>query len=307
MKKKFLIFSEPYDELSGGFVVLHKLCSILNQLGFESYMYPYFDHTEINKCNYFRRHYILTKLRVKNYFRGYKTNPAFTTPVYSGPKNDCWKDWIVIYPEVVFGNPLNAKNVIRWLLHNPGFHSGEVHYGSDELYFKFNTAINDFSFPGSETSTKLLKVIHYPMESYNIRDAESNRAGTAYCIRKGSYKKIAHDLENSILIDGKSHDEVAKIFKRVKTFISYDSYTAYSIFAVLCGCESIVVPDEGVDEKQWYENPKDRYGLSYGFSNIARAKKTSHLVKEHVINEEKKSVENVKQALEEINEFFDDM
>ena len=101
-----------------------------------------------------------------------------------------------------------------------------------------------------------------------------------------------------------SHPEIAGIFKRVKTFISYDTYTAYSRFAVLCGCESVVVPDEGVTKEQWRPNPADRYGVAYGFSDIEAASRTAHLMKEHTLFEERISSENVKNAVIEINDFF---
>ncbi len=304
MKKKFLIFSPSYKETSGGVVALHKMCSILNQVGCESYLYPYFDNCEINKRNFWKPFYMIAGNGFKSLIKGYKTNPVFNTPIYGRKNEGYWDDWVVVYPEIVFGNPLNAKNVVRWFLHQPGYHTGKIYFSSGELYYKFNSAIDNFSFPGSMTSEKHLKVIHYPLELYNMNNISKYRSGTAYCLRKGRDKPIQHDLENSILIDGKSHEEVSEIFKRVKTFISYDSYTAYSLFAVLCGCESIVIPDEGVSEEEWYPNPTDRYGLSYGFSNVERAKVTAHLVKVHVMNEHAKSVDNVKNALLEINEYF---
>lgn len=303
--KKFLIFAPSYDETNGGAIVLHKLCSIMNDLGYESYLYPYYETYEINKKNCVK--YINKSL--KSFFfpwrKKYKTNPAFNTPVLKKIINPLSDEWVVIYPEIVFGNPLGAKNVVRWFLHQPGFHSGKIFYGKDELYFKFNNAINDFSFPGSVTSNQHLKIIHYPLEHYNSNSSDATRHGTAYSLRKTKNKPLQHEAENSILIDGKTHEEVSKIFKSVKTFISYDPYTAYSIFAVLCGCDSIVIPDEGVNENEWYPDPSDRYGISYGFSRLDESRKTAQLVKEHVIEEEKKSVKNVQSCVDEIEAFFE--
>lgn len=312
MSKKYIIFAPSYLETSGGIVVLHKLCSILNDLGHESYLYPSFETYELNKIKpvYTCLRYI--KARLSTIFRPYKTNPAFNTPVWRGKHNDFDDHYIIIYSEIVFGNPLKAKNVVRWLLHQPGFHSGKIYYGQNELYFKFNSAINDFSFPGSVTSSSYLKIIHYPLEYYNMKDIPSNRKGTAYCLRKGKHKKIQHDLKNSILIDGKtntqgkSHKEVSDIFKSVETFISYDTYTAYSIFAVLCGCISIVIPDEGVKKEEWYPNETDRYGLAYGFDEIEieNSKLTAPLVKKHIEKEEKNSIDNVRNFVKEVENYF---
>jgi hypothetical protein len=302
--KKFLIFSVSYDETNGGAIVLHKLCSILNDLGYESYLHPYYESFELNRNNCIKSFNKSLKSFLFPWRKKYKTNPAFNTPVLKKVTRPLSEEWVAIYPEIVFGNPLKAENVVRWFLHQPGFHSGNVFYGKNELYFKFNNAIDDFSFPGSVTSSQHLKVIHYPLEHYNSKSTRSERHGTAYSLRKTKNKPLQHDTENSILIDGKTHEEISRIFKSVKTFISYDPYTAYSIFAVLCGCDSVVIPDEGVDENEWYPDPSDRYGIAYGFARLEESRKTAHLVKDHVIAEEKRSVKNVQSCVDEIEAFF---
>jgi len=308
MTSKFLIVSPPYDERVGGAIVLHKLCAILNGLGYESYLHPYRKHYGLNNKYSVKTWFRKMKYRYRHWkgvYGRYEVNPVFDTPVLHVVDNSLLRDFVVVYPEIVFGNPLNSQRVVRWFLHNPGFHLGRVNYGKNELYFKYHSGIKEFYSSGSVVSDKLLKVVHCPFEYYNLDDVPLDRKGTAYCLRKGKHKPIQHDLNGSILIDGKSNSEIAGIFKRVKTFVSYDTYTAYSRFAVLCGCESVVVPDPGVTKEQWRPNPADRYGLAYGFSDVEAASETAHLVKEYILFEEKKSIENVKSAIIEINEFFD--
>lgn len=303
--KKFIIFTPSYNERSGGIVVLHKLCHLLNELGYDAKIYPYYERFTFDKTNLFKALWQHSKIELKNLFTGFKVNAKFNTPVIKPRSNfNVDRDTVVIYPEIVLGNPLNAKNVVRWLLHQPGFHTGEVMYSPGELLFKFNSAIDDFEYPGSKTSTHELKVIHYPLEHYNLENVADNRQGITYCLRKGKDKPKVRDHSNDTLIDHLSHKEVAKAFKSSKQFISYDTYTAYSIFAVLCGCESIVIPDEGVNENEWYPNDTDRYGISYGLSNVDSAKETAHLVLEHIKNEELKSIANVKTCLRDIEQFF---
>lgn len=303
--KKFLICSPGYNPINGGAIALHKLCDLINIAGERAYLYPMVDNLELNKFNYPKVLFKFFKNQIRSTYRPFKVNQSFNTPVLknlNSIKN--LEDWIVVYPEITFGNPLNAKNVVRWMLHNPGFHTQKIYYQPNELYFKFNSAIEEFHFPGSTTSLNELKVIHYPTEHYNIFGASENRKGTAYCLRKGANKEIVHDLNGSILIDGLSHEAVAKIFKQVKTFISYDTYTAYSIFAVLCGCQSVVIPDPGIEEEQWYPNASDRFGLAYGFKNISKAEMTKHLVLEHITKEQKKSYSNVQKFIFECQSFF---
>lgn len=308
--KKFLIFASSYDEVSGGAIVLHKLCHLLNTLGHESYLYPKYEDYQASRSN-LPRHFV----RMLNHERGirrkhkkFKVNPVFNTPVYKKTNDNFGDDWVVVYPEVTAGNPLRAKNIVRWLLHQPGFHNGKVNYYTNELYFKFNSAIRDFHIYGSVTSENELKICQYPLEHYNTLDLPLDRSGTAHCIRKAVDKDIVHDLNSSISIDGLPHNEAAKILKSVKTFISYDSLTAYSIFASLCGATSIVVPDSGVDIDEWYPDPEDRNGIAYGFSDSEseRAHKTAPLLLDRVLREEAAALQRAKSFVTEVNDFFND-
>lgn len=306
--KKYLIFSPSYNELSGGAIVLHKLCHILNTLGYESYLYPLFKSYEINERYYFKN---IMKVSVQYFIhklKYYRTNESFNTPVFQGRDTGSWKEWIVIYPETVFGNPLNAKNVVRWFLHSPGRHTNKIYYGENELYYDFNDFAKGFSFPGSKLSGNKLYVTHFPLEYYNLDNAfdSSMRSGTAYCLRKGDHKSIVHDLYESILIDGKSHEAVSRIFKKIDTFISYDTHTAYSKFAVLCGAKSIVVPDDNVSVNGWYKNVTDRYGIAYGFdeNELKRASDTSKYVLEDVLSKEEEMFSNVKTFVNEVEDYF---
>src|SRR5690606_7573161 len=130
-----------------------------------------------------------------------------------------------------------------------------------------------------------LKVIHYPLEHYHTTNVSGTRRGTAVCIRKGKGKTFQHDERDAIVIDGKSHEEVAQILNKVSVFVSYDTYTAYSLFAVLCGCDSVVIPDPGVDEASWYPNPTDRDGIAYGFENIEAARASAPRVLPRILAE----------------------
>ncbi|MOA25640.1 hypothetical protein D3C78_1463790 [compost metagenome] len=130
------------------------------------------------------------------------------------------------------------------------------------------------------------------------------RNGVAYCIRKGKGKLERHPMGQGFVIDGKNHDEVSRILKSVKTLISYDVATAYSWFAVLCGAESIVIPDHGVSKEQWRPDPQSRYGIAYGFDDWREANKTAHLLKGYIESLESNGVESVRSFVHQVNLFF---
>ncbi len=302
---KFFIYAPDYDSNSGGSVVLHRLCHLINQVeGYEAYLVP--RKAERIKFNT-KKEFVLSvknslSVTIKR-FRELKVHPDWDTPVCKTSQID-GNNEVVVYPEFTFGNPLNAKNVVRWLLHQPGHFHREFQFGAGELYFKFNSAVKDFEYCYSKTSSQELKVIYYPLDIYNTEEV-TERKIDSHIIRKGYEKDKVHK-DSSICIDGMSHHEVAAVLKQSKRFISYDDYTAYSLFAVLCGCESIVVPNESMTREQWYPNESDRYGLAYGFSEseLEWARNTKHKVLEHIEKEHEKSFDSVRSFLCETSKHF---
>lgn len=293
---KFFIYSPPYDENSGGSIALHRLCHLINTISpYKAYLVPF--SSPIRQK--FRMWKNFTNVHYK---KNYLIHKKWITPLW--PRNEIPQNAITIYPETIEGNPLNTKHVVRWLLHQPGFHTGNINYGDNELYFKFNSAIRDFSYKNSRLSTNELKVIYYPIDIYYASKIEKS-IKTCYMVRKGKNKTFCHPTD-AILLDGKSHHEIAEIFRKSKRFICYDDYTAYSIFAILCDCESIVVPDGNMTIEEWYPNKNDRFGIAYGFSEeqLQWAKSTKRQVLKHIHEEHKKSEQNVLQCLKEMEKFF---
>ena len=271
-KYKYIIAAESYDSTIGGYVVLHKLCDEINKLGGTAYLVPAYRTYYIT-----RKNIILPLLKLAKEFlrrsRKFRTHEKWNTPIFDVRKlSSIDDDWIVIYPESISGNPLNAKNVVRWLLHHPGFHDPHFFYGVNELYFRFHSGIKVPESLLVNTSDLILTIIDYPMDVYLVEEIDTSRKGSAYLLRKGAGRKIVHDLADSIKVDGLSHIEMAKVLKKVKTFYSYDLYTAYSTFAVLSGCDSVVVPEDGISIDEWIPDKKLRAGIAYGIDNIESAR-----------------------------------
>ncbi|MGA7540804.1 MAG: WavQ [Steroidobacteraceae bacterium] len=284
MKYKYIIYAPPYDENGGGAIALHRLCHLINECGGEAYLHPFVPSFELHHYNAGEIGLYAKAIYDAGNLANYRINETFRTPVLrpqdsSAPGKDC----IVVYPEIAFGNPLRATNVVRWLLHNPGHHTGKIYYGPGEIYYRYaDFCIQDFNYPGSETADTILRIQYIPIDLYREQphDRGAERAGTAYCLRKGRGRPPIHDTAGSILIDGKSHAEIAATFKSVKQFISYDPYTHYSYFAAIAGCESIVAPLENTTKEQWKPNVADRYGLAYGFDDLEFALTTRPLALE---------------------------
>lgn len=282
MDINFIVYAYRYHDDAGGIVVLHKLCHLLNKNGYKASLWPNYKPI-FDKSKFMKSIFKFLKYFRKSIHRKFATNKLWDTPI------SCYKDLqnentVVIYAELVDGNPLNAKNVVRWLLHKPGFHSNKINYSKNELVFYYLKSYID-NLTNINMKNELY-IANNREETYYDKKLDS-REGTCYILRKGKDRQIIHNVKDSILIDGKSHQEIAEIFNRTKMCISYDTYTMYSVYAAMCGCISVVVPDKGILEEEWLPDSKKRYGLAYGFENIETSKQTQKLLLERMKDEEK--------------------
>jgi hypothetical protein len=307
--KKIAIFCSEYQDNSGGIIVMHYLCHLLRGLGVEAYMFPRFGSYFINFAlnndkkywEYLGNNFIKSIEIFKQ--KKYKTNPNFDTPVmFETPPDGFNENWIVIYPENTLGNPLSAKNIVRWLLASPFEHSEIFSVNKGEFLIKHGV-IGTINISGVLTSEMELSIQYNMQDEYYQIDPNNQRSGIAYCIRKGKNKKIIHNLNDSICIDGLGHSEISKIFNRIKTFISYDTATFFSQYAVLCGADSVVIPDNSFNKEQWRSLP-NKQGIAYGFDEIEWAKETKKLLLDYYNQINSQNSIQCKKFIESINEYF---
>jgi len=307
--RKFVIYTYAYTRSTGGIICLHKLCHLINQLGGTAFLHPVnIDVIEVNAVNIVEalrfaeeQRAVYADFKVANFLK----DSPFNTPVtHIFDDKEYGDDWIAVYPEVTWGNPLKARNVVRWLLHNPGYHFGRINYGMNELHIRFGEHFAEYRHPGCTLSDNFLTITDYDFGLFNTDGVAAIRSGTAY-FKRHSYKgPPQHDLTDSVFIhSGLDATEVARIFKTVKTFYSYDPHTAYSHLAVLCGAQSVVIPDP---DRARTDSPVGGrgYGVAYGIENLDEAERTAHLLKPWLQARSDESVESVSAFMKEADEFF---
>lgn len=303
---KFIICTGSYDENVGGSIVPHKLCEFINEYTDSiCYLYRLYQYPILRRGNLLKSVYQTIKVEIGSRLKiisSYDKNSKYV--IKDIPKE--LDDYVVIYLESATDNILNAKNVVRLLLHNPGNFTNLIHYGTGELYFRYGPHFDNFKIKGSKTSEKFINIQSYPTDIYNLNDVSKHRDGNCYALRKGKNRKITHKIEQNVIIDDLSHSEVAKLFKEKKYFISYDTATAYSYLAALCGCISIVVPEIGITTEMWQPDEKLRYGVAYGFSDneIKWAIDTQSLLIEEVNKKQMKNIEITRDFISECQEYF---
>jgi hypothetical protein len=307
---KFIVHLPRYNPNSGGSISLHRLLELLVELGYDSYVLPSRLTAKIRKRNE-------KKISKPFWIYAFRSilKPRKTLTLPNGqvvPLIRLWdlfkspNRWIVIYPEIIPGNPIRARHVVRWFLHTPGFHTGIVDYGSGEYHIDFRKFGSEFQDARSYRAPFSMKVVAFPFHIYNLNGAlpAEERSGLCYMVRKGSYRDIGMDLSTAIRLDGLTHEDCAKIFKRSTQFICFDPHTAYSQFAALCGAQSVVVPEPGVTAEQVYYRDSERYGIAYGFDDLPRAIETVPLIRETMQLEEAEALKIVKRFAEDVQAFF---
>ena len=290
-KPKYIIVTPDYDDTSGGRIALHKLCHELNQLGATAVIWP--DRWVQRKKAYSRLKQF--RLNLKDAIHGV---PFYCHPQLNTPLAKLWgvgaRD-IVVYPEVVAGNPLGSRNVVRWLLHRPGFHTGIVDYNDGDLFFKFA----DFADDPTVTGGNAERLFVFSVNEVYRNQGLAERKGACYLVRKGGDIEIGSSLAGATKIDGLSHSEVATIFNRCEVFYSFDDASMYSCYAAICGCTSVVLPKHYASRQDWVaKNPALQFGVAYGEDDIAHARATQKLVLGHLNSLENESLESVKRFIE---------
>ena len=201
---------------------------------------------------------------------------------------------VVIYCEGTQGNPLNAKNAVRWLLSELGKnvpYDWVNGWGKDELvyYFNFETSFSNKEEMIGKKYKLLTSIYINPLvKNYN----NPLRKGYCHTFRKCHWHKTIRHVHppNSFELLGNKLIDCINIFNKYKIFISYDPLTFLNIIAAICGCISIVVKVDGIpNHAEWlkttavYSYLKDKnidklYGIAYGSEEVQWARDTMHLV-----------------------------
>ena len=297
-KCKFIMYAPPYDEQSGGSIVLHKLCDLLNKQGHTALLWP------MSKPRFTWGRPLHFCARAAAYYgsrlyrKRFSVRKAFDTPI--AVDSDI-ADSIVIYPETVNNNPLSAAHYARWFLHRPGFHTGKYKYKNGELYFCYQEAFNSpelgMIYGGKLTVTESFRDI------YKFTNT-APRTKICHMVRKGKGRRDLPSLANCWVVDDLGHHELAGAFNECTHCYFYDLHTMYSAYAVLCGCIPIIVPLPGVNKEQWIPEEELRLGLAYGEGDISHALATRDLLIARMDRDEELNNESVRRFVAVVRDFF---
>lgn len=263
----------------GGQVVLSELCRCLNKIGFDAriFLLHSFPTTEKDLLIFSKREHFIVNIKLalaiflnrlfptlgfnKKFFPEYFRAPHLKgcklqiSPFFSNKKT------IVLYPEIVYGNPLKAKNVVRWLLYFNRYPNEKHAYNEKDLFISYREIFNDCTLNPTQ---RMVKINYFDKNLYKQTNF-SKRIGNCYFIRKGRNRKDLPLNFDGPILDDLPEKEKIKILNECEFCFSYDTQTFYSSIASICGCKSIIVPEPGKN-KEDYRGSDDMppYGVAYG-------------------------------------------
>lgn len=293
-KIKFVIVSPKQD--SGGSIALHRLCQCLNELGYRAQiLYSKEPHYQNQKAYKFwikwawfsftdavigilykaLKH---TNLKKASAFKSYLYEPIKGCPRKRLPIFR--RNTILVYPDIYYGNIFNGKNVVRWLLYYNRYDKDA--YGKKDLFFAYREIFNDKRF---NSQNRILNISYFDLNLYKQINF-GKRSGKCYIIRKGVCRADLPSKFDGVIIDDLSEENKVKAFNQCEYCISYDTQTAYSSIAALCGCVSIIVPEEGKSWLDYRGRTEAKDGIALGFSKkeIDRARKSAYKIRERYEN-----------------------
>jgi hypothetical protein len=228
----YVVVAPDFMSNSAGICCLYQLCSDLRKLGFE------------------------TAIRGSQ-----KGSASFPVPLISkrdaikAAKEGAW----VIYPEIVSGNPLKAKNIVRWALNRPGLLGGEDVYPDSEHVFVYSDVFAPYvknQIRGRLYMPTINRSLFYPP-----KDRNQTRSLDCYYVGKSRYKDGVVDPKNALEITRSTppKSELGKIFRSARVLYSFDNSTALIYEALFCGCPVVIIPD---GTQTWSDYEKLELGTS---------------------------------------------
>lgn len=256
----YYIMSPDYRRNSAGIRVLHMLCDALVRSGYEAYI------------------------------SSAVLNPRLMTPRLTDDVTALHKaqkvEPIVIYPEVVDGNPMGGNVVVRYLLNQPGFLRAVSPYEDDDILFSYTRELLQ---PGMAQD----RVLYMPAVDVSIFCPPADpaqRIPGKVCYYQGRQGKAFIDpallASDSIEItpgSPGSWEELAAVFQQCEFFYCSEP-SGLAAEAALCGCVAVVIPSQYAPRPlSHHEN--NSYGVAWGNTPqaIETARQTAPLLRQSLL------------------------
>ncbi|WP_374244316.1 glycosyltransferase [Zoogloea sp.] len=255
-RRPYYIEAPAYRRTSAGIRVLHLLCHALNGIGEEAYLYP----TDTNPL----------------------LNTPLVTPELIERHKAAGREPIVVYPEVVPGNPRNAASVVRYVLNRAGLLGGDSVYADTELIFGFG--LNALPEGADPQNILFLPPIDTALFNNLNNPHDTQRSGSLlypgrHQAALSQYPRLAAEATLITYSWPESHEALAALLRRSEVVYCFES-TAIAAEAALCGCPAVILPSPFFNGVALSEAEIGRNGIALNDSpeEVAFARRTVGLM-----------------------------
>jgi len=217
---------------------------------------------------------------------------------------------LVIYPDGNYGNPLNAKNVMRWIL----LEIGTTYRPYDICKtWKQNDLVYHWEASNISKNTKILNtcVIDDIFKNNNIPRKYNS---SCYLIKKRLFYESTISTvhpPDALCIDNLSKNVIVDAFNKYEKFYCYDLKTFFIIGAIICGCKVILVPDsrnksEYISESVFRDFEKINCFFAWGEEDLSSINYTANDLND-LINYLNNLSKSVDVFLEDVYNYFNSL
>jgi len=225
--KPYVFVVPHYAHQSAGIRYIHNFCSELNNSGYEAYITGENSPSSLNV-----RHLSELDKQSLEYIRN---------------------DGIVVYPEIIDGNPLQFRNVVRWDLAPPIYD-----YLPTDTVFVYGKILQ------SKSVGKHLLEIYYIEDFFNLPEHE-RRILKVFWVGKSPTTPRVPETTGCVEITyaaPSTRTALASLLKSSSILYTYDNFTGLILEARLCGCPVVVIPSNQITiEDTRYRHPFGNEGL----------------------------------------------
>jgi glycosyltransferase involved in cell wall biosynthesis len=216
----YYIHAPAYQEASGGVRALHYLCHALNLMGEEAYIVP-------GETSAFLR------------------TPRLT-PSIQGEHIASGRQPVVVYPEVISENPMNAQNIVRFLLNFPGHLSGvQPEWDANDLIYTHGVDVVPAGMHAALLQVPLVNTLIFNKNGVDNSERSGKLLWISRFIDRGG--KLDSLVEGATEISARSGlrtpQQLADLYRSAEALYTYEPSTA-CYEALMCGCPVVYLPND---------------------------------------------------------------
>jgi hypothetical protein len=239
----FVIVSPPYANNSAGIAVLHLLYKAIFTLGYnaeiifiDNSVLPWKFYTSYNPHLY---HPEASNISIKK-----EINLEWISMIL--------QNGVTIYPEIITGNPLNAKNVVRYFLNGDGVITGHKSlYESRDFLISFSKQYHD------NPNAYLIKLVSDSHFNDTNTVVNEQRSLSLTYFGKGPKYFSCFKIKNTVVLSSEwpsNKEELAILLKCTKYLYCWDTQSSITSDAILCGAKVVYMQFNQLSESEMLEH-----------------------------------------------------